>query len=80
MYKGDIMQRTQIYFEEHMLEEIKLKAKSMGISLSAYIRDTMQNDLNERKRSPKKLDFSEFSGMWKDSNITKESLRKKAWK
>jgi metal-responsive CopG/Arc/MetJ family transcriptional regulator len=80
MYKGVIMQRTQIYFEENMLEEIKSRAKSMGISLSAYIRQVLQKDLDEKKRVPEKLDFSEFSGMWKDSDISLDSIREKAWK
>ena len=35
------MQRTQIYFEESMLKELKQKANALGISLSAYIRDTL---------------------------------------
>lgn len=58
------MQRTQIYFEENMLEELKLKASLMGISLCAYIR----------------IDFSEFAGMWKDSDVTLEKIRKEAWR
>lgn len=74
------MQRTQIYFEEYMLEELKQKASQMGISLSAYIRDVLKNDLNDQKKRPQKLDFSEFAGMWKDSDITQEMIRKKAWK
>ena len=74
------MQRTQIYIEETMLQELKERAKSLGISLSAYIRDVLKNDLDEKNTTPKKLDFSEFAGMWKDTDITQESIRKKAWK
>jgi len=74
------MQRTQIYFEEVMLEELKQKAKSLGISLSAYIRDVLKSDLEEKKHSPKKLDFSEFAGMWKDHDVSLETIRKSAWK
>ena len=76
------MQRTQIYFEELMLKELKQKAKSLDISLSAYIRDILKNnlDLEEKKHSPKKLDFSEFVGMWKDHDISLETIRKSAWK
>ncbi len=40
------MRRTQIYFEEDMLLELKQKANSMGISLSAYIRNVLQKNLN----------------------------------
>ncbi len=31
------------------------------------------------KEEPKNQ-FSEFSGMWKDRDITQESIRKQAWK
>ncbi len=80
MYKGVVMHRTQIYFEESMLQELKHKANSLGISLSAYIRGVLKKDLDEKNSTPKKLDFSEFAGMWKDLDITQESIRKKAWK
>jgi hypothetical protein len=80
MYKGEIMQRTQIYFEEDMLLELKQKANSMGISLSAYIRDTLQKNLNNKDQEPKKLNLSEFSGMWEDRDISIKDIRKSAWK
>ena len=80
MYKGVAMQRTQIYFEEHMLEELKQKANSLGISLSAYIRNSLQKNMNDDEQKPTYLDFSEFAGMWKDEDITLESIRKAAWK
>jgi hypothetical protein len=74
------MQRTQIYFEEVMLEELKQKARNLGISLSAYIRDVLKEDLENKKQRPKKLDFSEFAGMWQDRDISLEDIRKSAWK
>jgi hypothetical protein len=74
------MQRTQIYFEEVMLEELKQKAKSLNLSLSAYIRDVLKNDLEQDNRSNKKLDLSEFAGMWKDRKISLEDIRESAWK
>ena len=73
------MQRTQIYFEETMLEEMKQKAKALGISLSAYIREVLQKDLEEEKRKPQKLDLSEFAGMWGE-DVTLEEIRKRAWR
>ena len=73
------MQRTQIYFEETMLEEMKQKAKALGISLSAYIREVLQKDLEEEKRKPQKLDLSEFAGMWGE-NVTLKEIRKRAWR
>ena len=47
------MQRTQIYFEESMLEELKQRANSLGISLSAYIRNSLQNNLNNKEETKK---------------------------
>ena len=74
------MHRTQIYFEENFFEEIKKQANFLNISLSAYIRDVLQKELNNKKQEPKNIDFSNFEGMWKDRAITQESLREKAWK
>lgn len=74
------MQRTQIYFEQPLLEELKQQAKTLGISMSAYIRQVMQEDLHKRKQQKKDLDLSEFAGMWQDNNVSQESIREKAWK
>ncbi len=74
------MHRTQIYFDELLFEEIKRQANQMGISLSAYIRDVLKKELNHKKKKPEHIDLSNFSGMWRDREITQESLRKKAWK
>jgi len=84
MYKNDVqrlnMHRTQIYFEEPFFEELKRQANTLGISLSAYIRETLKKDIEEKKKKPSSVDLSNFSGMWEDREITQESLRKKAWK
>ena len=84
MYKYDVwrilMHRTQIYFEESLFEELKHQANALGLSLSAYIRETVKKDLNQRQKKPSSIDFSNFSGMWEDREISQESLRKKAWK
>jgi hypothetical protein len=74
------MQRTQIYFESSLLEDLKQQSKILGLSMSAYIRQVLQEDLFKRKQQKQNLDFSEFSGMWKESEISQESIRKKAWK
>ena len=74
------MHRTQIYFEEPFFEELKRQANILGISLSAYIRDTLKKDLDEKKKKPSSPDFSNFSGMWKDRDVSQDSLREKAWK
>ena len=74
------MHRTQIYFEETLFEELKKQANLLGLSISAYIRDTLKKDLEEKNREPQALDFSKFSGMWENREIDQKSLRKKAWK
>jgi len=74
------MHRTQIYFDEPLFEEIKREANILGISLSAYIREVLKKELNHNKKQPEHIDLSNFSGMWKNREITQESLREKAWK
>jgi len=74
------MHRTQIYFEENLFKEIKEQAQRLNISMSAYIRKTLQKDLQEKKNKPASSKFSEFSGMWEGRDITQESIRKDAWK
>jgi hypothetical protein len=41
------MHRTQIYFEETLFEAIRKEAVRLGISVSAYIRDRMRQDLEK---------------------------------
>jgi len=74
------MHRAQIYFEEPLFEELKSQANAMGISLSAYIRDTLKKDLKNKKHAPLLNDFSQFAGMWEGRDTTQESLREHAWK
>jgi len=75
-----VMHRTQIYFEEQFFESVKKKAKSKNISVSAYIRDAVKKDLDSQKEDQQPIDLEEFSGLWKDYDISIESIRKKAWK
>ena len=75
-----IMHRTQIYFEETLFEVLKEEAKRMGLSVSAYIRETVRRDLQERRQRRTKKDLSEFAGLWKDRKVTIESIREKAWR
>ncbi len=74
------MHRTQIYFEEELFNRIKNQANKLGLSISAYIREVLKNDIEKREKEPSKIDFSEFAGMWKDRDITIEKIREKAWK
>lgn len=74
------MHRTQIYFEEAMFEELKRQSNLLNISLSAYIRELVKKDLEIKEKQDLPIDFSNFSGMWEDRDITQKSLREKAWK
>ena len=74
------MHRTQLYFEEELFADIKKTASDMNLTVSAYIRDVLRKELETRQKKSQSPDFSAFSGMWKDSDISQESLRKKAWK
>ena len=75
------MHRTQIYFEEAMFELLKQRANRLGISVSAYIRGTLEKDLDKQHTPDAKPDFSEFAGIWADrDDITLKSIREKAWK
>ena len=74
------MHRTQIYFEEPLFEELKSQANALGVSLSAYIRDTLKKDLQKKKNEPQTHDFSQYAGMWEGRDTTQESLRKQAWR
>ena len=52
------MHRTQIYFEE-----LKRQVNTLGVSLSAYIRDTLKKDLEEKKRDTTQASLREKA--WK---------------
>ncbi len=71
------MHRTQIYFDESFYEEIKQAAARMNISVSAYIRTVLKKNIELEKNGD--VDFSDFAGMWQDSDVTLEEIRKKAW-
>jgi len=48
--------------------------KNDGLEIITHSRKPIQHQ-EEPKNS-----FSEFSGMWKDRDITQESIREQAWK
>jgi len=74
------MHRTQIYFEEGLFEAIKQKAGNMNLSISAYIRATMEAELKQQNQKGQSIDFSDFAGMWQDYDTNQKSIREKAWK
>ena len=74
------MHRTQLYFDETLFNQIKQAANSMNMTVSAYIREVLRKELEAQQQKSQPVDFSEFSGMWENQNITQESLRNKAWK
>ena len=49
--KGDVMQRTQIYFEQHTLGELKKIALSLNISVSEFIRSAIRKEIVKQKKN-----------------------------
>ena len=77
---GKIMHRTQLYFDEELFEQVKQQSSGMGLSVSAYIREAVRKELEREKAASQPVDFSGFSGMWSDNEVTQQGLRSKAWK
>ena len=74
------MHRTQLYFDETLFDQVKQRARGLGVSVSAYIRDAVKSQLAHEQVSEAPLDLSAYSGMWKDREVTQRSLREQAWK
>ena len=45
------MQRTQIYFEQDTLQELKQIAKNLNISVSEFIRRVIKQEMKKQKKS-----------------------------
>ena len=45
------MQRTQIYFEQDTLQELKQIAQNLNISVSEFIRRVMKQEIKKQKKS-----------------------------
>ncbi len=73
------MHRTQLYLDEELYNEVKQTAKRMNITVSTYIRNVLCKELDAQKQWLEPPDFSEFQEMWKDDDISQESLRSRAW-
>ena len=73
------MHRTQLYFDEALFDQVKRRARGMGLSVSAYIREAVKNQLAHEQAVAAPLDLSAYSGMWKGRDITQRSLREQAW-
>lgn len=76
------MHRTQIYFEQELFVDIKQVAAQEGVSLSAYIRKVLRDNMDEisANKGKNKIDVSAVAGMWQDNDITQESIRAEAWR
>ncbi len=74
------MHRTQIYFDEDLFADIKQAARRTNQSMSGYIREVLKQELDAKNMETQKTDFSDFSGIWHDYDITQDELRSKAWK
>ena len=74
------MHRTQIYFEDDLICEIKKAAQQANLSMSAYIRNVLKKELANKQAAEQQLDLSAFTGIWQDRDISQDQLRNKAWK
>jgi len=74
------MHRTQIYFEENLISEIKKAAQQTNLSMSAYIRNVLKKELANKQTAEQQVDLSAFTDLWQDRDINQEQLRAKAWK
>ena len=45
------MQRTQIYFEQNTLQELKFIAKDLNVSVSEFIRSVMKKEIKKQKKN-----------------------------
>jgi len=50
VYKEFAMIRTQIYFEEETLKELKNISKKLNISVSEFIRRVIKKEIKENKK------------------------------
>ena len=41
------MHRTQIYLQDHLYESLKVRARSVGVSISELIRRTLEKDIQK---------------------------------
>ncbi len=74
------MHRTQIYFDEDILAEIKKASRQENLSMSAYIRKVLKQELINTREKKLPVDFSNYSGLWQDYDINQKDIRSKAWK
>lgn len=49
--KGLFMQRTQIYFEQDTLQDLKEIANNLNVSVSEFIRSVMKKEIKRKKES-----------------------------
>jgi len=61
---------------DELVAEVKQLTQGKNITESLII--ALDEWVAIQKR--RKIEFSEFSGLWKDRDVTKKTLRGKAWK
>ena len=79
MYKRIKMHRTHKYIlKKNYFEALKIQANSLGLSLSAYIRNTLKEDLDERKKTTTSIRFFRFlRDVGKQRDNSRNPLEKK---
>ncbi len=72
----NLMMKVTALIPDELVNEVKYLTQGKNITESLTI---ALNEWVENQKS-KKQDLAEFVGVWKDKNINKKDLRKKAWK
>jgi len=57
-----------------------LNGLKLNVIKDLSIKNSSDESTNEEWKDSKKIDFSDFSGIWENREISQESLREEAWK
>jgi negative regulator of replication initiation len=76
------MHRTQIYLQDQLHEQLKRRARSVGVSMSELIRRTLEKDIKKDTLADAKAFFERLQPLQSfadvDAQTYVESLRKRS--
>jgi hypothetical protein len=76
------MHRTQIYLQDQLHEQLKRRARSVGVSMSELIRRTLEKDIEKDTLADAKAFFERLQPLQSfadvDAQTYVESLRKRS--
>jgi hypothetical protein len=65
---------------DRIISEVNTLGEKEKIILFERMKEMLNNSDKESEKSADEITIESAFGLWKDRNITKEILRKKAWK